>query len=66
MSHPRADALDSLEHLACKLDAVAALMTTEPTNLGENEVFGLNLIINQAAGEIRRAKGKLEKLYPAN
>ena len=65
MTHPRADALDALEHLACKLLAVAALMDYKETCLGEDEMFGLNLIFTRTARDIRRAKEKLEILISA-
>lgn len=65
MSHPRADALDALEHLACKLLAVAALMSTEETCLSADDVFGLHLIFSRTAADIRQAKSKLEILIPA-
>jgi hypothetical protein len=51
-----------LEHLACKLLAVAALMDTSETCLNEDEIFGLNLIFTRTAAEIRQAKEKLEIL----
>lgn len=65
MAHPRADALDSLEHLACKLLAVASLMDYKETCLGEDEMFGLNLIFTSTVKEIRQAKEKLAILIPA-
>jgi hypothetical protein len=63
-TYPRAEALDALDHLACKLKAVAALMTTEPQVLEAEEVFGLQLIFEGAAAQISAAKAKLEKLIP--
>lgn len=65
MSHPRADAMDALEHLACKLLAVASLMDYKETCLGEDEMFGLNLIFTSTVREIRQAKEKLAILIPA-
>ena len=66
MTHPRAEALDALSHLACKLKAAAALLTTEAAQLGEDEVFGLHLFFTAAAREITRAQAKLAKLIPAD
>lgn len=65
MTHPRADALDALDHLACKLMAVAALMDTGKTCLNEDEMFGLHLIFTRTARKIRQVKEKLELLIPA-
>lgn len=65
MSHPRADALDDLEHLACRLLAVAALMDAKDICLNEDEIFGLNQIFTRTAAQIRRTKAKLEILIPA-
>ena len=65
MAHPRADALDALEHLACKLLAVAALMSAENVCLNEDEVFGLQIMFSRTAADIRQAKKKLEILIPA-
>jgi len=65
MAQPRAEAIDALEHLACKLLAVAALMSTENVCLGEDEVFGLQLIFSRTAADIRQAAKKLASLIPA-
>lgn len=65
MSHPRAEALDAMDHLACKFAAVAALMTTEETCFSPDEVFGLHLIFSQAAAELKKVKARLENLIPA-
>jgi hypothetical protein len=65
MAHPRAEALDALDHLACRLLAVAALMSTEQTCFNEDEIFGLNQIFTRSAKEIRQAREKLAILIPA-
>jgi len=65
MSHPRSDALDALEYLACELIAVCDLMTTAETCLSEDAVFGLELIFRDLVAKLRAIRDKLSILMPA-
>ncbi|MCX5888100.1 MAG: hypothetical protein NTY36_01445 [Deltaproteobacteria bacterium] len=66
MRYPRADALDALEHLACKLELANTLLATEGNLvLSENDLFGMTLILADVVRKIRQAAKILNRLIPA-